>query len=218
MQPVAGVLGTSEGDTRTVASTYRKFCRFFVFACLIEILPLASVFAGAQQSGPTAPRQTTTPEAQTPAPVREETKRADKNILATIIQSGSTNTRGYRVVIHKDGSAIAEIRGAATGLRVEPGRSQQFPPGTVDTKTLRRLLKKIRDVSSIPVGSCQKSASFGTRTQIEYANKTSGDLQCMGPQASDGNQALLQTSGDLSRFVQTTLSQLKIDDRRGFEK
>jgi hypothetical protein len=49
-------------------------------------------------------------------------------ILATIIQSRSTNTRAYKVVIHNDGSATAEISGASFGLRIEPPRSQQFPP------------------------------------------------------------------------------------------
>jgi hypothetical protein len=79
---------------------------------------------------------------------------------------------------------------------------------------LRRLLTGIGDVSRIPTGVCPKSVSFGTRTQIEYAGKTSGDLQCIRQQASGGDQALLQASEDLGRFVRTTLSQLKIDDRR----
>jgi hypothetical protein len=47
-----------------------------------------------------------------------------------------------------------------------------------------------------------------------YAGKTSGDLQCIRQQASGGDQALLQASEDLGRLVQTTLSQLKITDRR----
>ncbi len=137
-----------------------------------------------------------------------------EGILATIIQSRSTNTRAYKVVIHNDGSATAEISGASSYLRIEPPRSQQFPPGTIDTKTLRRLLTEIGDVSRIPTGSCPKSVSFGTRTQIEYAGKTSGDLQCIRQQASDSDQALLQASENLGRFVRTTLGQLKINDRR----
>jgi hypothetical protein len=91
---------------------------------------------------------------------------------------------------------------------------REFPPGTIDTRKLRRLLTEVVDVSRIPTGGCAKSASFGTRTQIAYAGKTSGDLQCIRQQASGGDQALLQASEDLGRFVQTTLSQLKISDGR----
>jgi hypothetical protein len=137
-----------------------------------------------------------------------------ESILAIITQSGSTNSRGYKVVIHNDGSATAEIGGTSFAFRTEPSRSQEFPPGTIDTKTLRRLLTQIGDVSRIPIGSCAKSVSFGTRTQITYASKTSGDLQCIRQQASDGDRAPLQASEDLGRFVQTTLGQLKINDRR----
>jgi hypothetical protein len=137
-----------------------------------------------------------------------------ESILAFITQSGSTNSRGYKVVIHNDGSATVAIGGTGFALRTEPSRSQQFPPGTIDTDTLRRLLTQIGDVSRIPTGSCAKSVSFGTRTQITYASKTSGDLQCIRQQVSDGDHAPLQASEDLGRFVQTTLGQLKINDRR----
>jgi len=117
-------------------------------------------------------------------------------------------------VILEDGSAIAQIGGAISALRTEPSRSQQFPSGAIDTKTLRRPLIEFGDVSKIPTGGCAKSVSFGTRTQITYASKTSGDLQCIRQQASDGDQAPLQASEDLGRFVQKTLGQLKINDRR----
>ena len=40
-------------------------------------------------------------------------KQSVEGILATITQSRSTNTRGYKVVIHDDGSATAEISGPA---------------------------------------------------------------------------------------------------------
>src|SRR4029077_17462459 len=125
-----------------------------------------------------------------------------------------TNTRGYKVVIHNDGSTTAEIGAANYGFRTEPARSHPFLPGTIDTITLRRLLTEIGDVSKIPTGSCAKSASFGTRTQIIYASKTSGDLQCIRPKQSDVDQAPLKASQDLGRFVQTTLGQLKINDGR----
>ena len=168
---------------------------------LLTVLPLALVFAGLFSSNPVAALQAITPGSHQ-ATAEQEVKQSVEGILAVITQSRSTNTRGYEVVIHNDGSATAEIGGANFGLRTEPSRSQQFPPGTIDTKTLRRLLIEIGDVSRIPTGGCAKSASFGTRTQITYASKTSGDLQCIRQQASDVDQAPLQVSEDLGRFVQ----------------
>jgi hypothetical protein len=176
-------------------------------------VPLVLMFAGLLPSSPAAGQQAITPEnRQVTATVEQET--GAKGILATITQSRSTNTLGYTVLIYNDGSATAEIAGASFAPRTEPSRSQQFPPGAIDTKTLRRLLTEIGDVSKIPTGGCAKSVSFGTRTQITYASKTSGDLQCIRPQASDGDQGPEQASEDLGRFVKTTLGQLKINDRR----
>jgi hypothetical protein len=176
-------------------------------------VPLVLMFAALLPSNPAAAQQAITPENhQATATPEQET--GSKGILATIIQSRSTNTLGYRIAIHDDGSAIAEIGGPISALRTEPSRSQQFPPGAIDTKTLRRLLAQIGDVSKIPTGGCAKSASFGTRTQISYGSKTSGDLQCIRQQAPDADQAPLQACEDLGRFVQKTLAQLKINDRR----
>ena len=190
----------------------RKYGNGPTNAFLLSV-PLVLVFAGLPPRNPAAAQQAITSENhQATATAEQET--GVKGILATITQSRSTNTLGYRIVIHNDGSATAEIGGASSALRTEPSRSQQFPPGAIDTKTLRRLLTEIGDVSKIPTGGCAKSVSFGTRTQITYASKTSGDLQCIRQQASDGDQAPLQASEDLGRFVQTTLGQLKINDRR----
>jgi hypothetical protein len=193
----------------------RKYGNGPMYAVLLSVLPLVLAFAGLLPNNPVAAQQAITPpNHQATATAEQEMKEGVEGILATITQSRSTNTRGYKVVIHNDGSATAEIGGASVAIRTEPSRSQQFPPGAIDTKTLRRLLTEIGDVSRIPIGGCPKSVSFGTRTQITYASKTSGDLQCIRQQASDVDQAPLKASEDLGRFVQTTLGQLKIDDRR----
>jgi hypothetical protein len=192
----------------------KEYGNRLVNAILLPVLPLILAFAGLLLSSPAAAQWAITAENhQATATAEQEMKQGVEGILATITQSRSTNTRGYKVVIHNDGSATAEISGASFALRTEPSRSQ-FPPGTIDTKTLRRLLTQIGDVSRIPTGGCAKSVSFGTRTEITYASKTSGDLQCIRQQASEVDQAPLQASEDLGRFVQTTLGQLKINDRR----
>lgn len=178
-------------------------------------LTFVLAFAGLLRSNVAAAQPAILPEnGQAKASTEPEMKHAAEDILAVITQSRSTNTRGYKVEIHNDGSATAEIAGASFVGGTEPPRSQQFPPGTINTNTLRRLLTEIGDVSTIPTGGCAKSVSFGTRTQITYAGKTSGDLQCIRPQPSEGHPAPLQAAEDLGRFVQRTLAQLKIDDRR----
>ena len=171
---------------------------------------IALAFAGLPQTPVALP---VTSESQDPSTTEHVSRPSAEDDLATILQSGSTNTRAYRVVIHHDGSATVEINGAGLLQKSEPA-SQQFPPGTIDIKTLRRLLRGIGDVSRIPTGGCAKSVSFGTRTQIVYAGKTSGDLQCIRQETAGSDEAALQPAKDLSKFVQTTLDQLRIDARR----
>jgi hypothetical protein len=132
--------------------------------------------------------------------------------LATIIQSGSTNTIGYKLVIHRDGSA-AGMDNSSGSPRAQVVR-REYPAGTIATDKLQRLLAAIGDVSKIPIGACMKSASFGTTTEISYAGKVSGNLQCVPHQASGGDEALLQSSEDLAALVRAIQHQLKLDIRR----
>jgi hypothetical protein len=145
----------------------KKYGNVLMNAVLLCILPLVPAFAGLLPNNTAAAQQANTREnRQATATAEQEMKKSVEAILATITQSRSTNTRGYKVVIRNDGSATAEIGGASLALPAEPSPSQQFPPGAIDTKTLRRLLTEIGDVSKIPTGGCAKSVSFGTRTQI----------------------------------------------------
>ncbi|HXW92779.1 MAG TPA: hypothetical protein VEK33_19680 [Terriglobales bacterium] len=179
---------------------------------VIGIVSLFFALAGWWQSVPAAEPQAVTSKKPSVATMGQELTQGD---VATIIQSRSTNTRGYKVVIHEDGSATAQISGwASFRSGSEPPRLQEFPAGTIDVRALHRLLTEIGDVSKIPTGGCAKSVSFGTRTQLAYAGRTSGDLQCIRQQALSADQALLRASKDLSKFVSTTLAQLKIDNRR----
>jgi hypothetical protein len=204
----------SEPRTRGLSLNWKSY-NVLVLAGLVIEARLVLAFTVLLQSNSAAAPQPTTQERPAPPRTGQETKPGVEGDLATIIQSRSTNTRGYTIIIRNDGSATAEISsGAGFASGPEPPRTQAFPPGTIDTKTLRRLLTAIGDVSKIPAGSCPKSVSFGTRTQIAYAGKTSGDLQCIGQQAPSGDQARLQASEDLGKFVQATLSELKINDRR----
>src|ERR1019366_3012214 len=76
---------------------------------------LVLVFAGLPPRNPASAQQAITPENhQATATAEQET--GVKGILATITQSRSTNTLGYRIVIHNDGSATAEIGSARSAF------------------------------------------------------------------------------------------------------
>ena len=182
-----------------------------MFAGFARMLPLALAFAGLLQSSIAIGQRPDTQPTKG-APAGQETKPRAEGVLATILQSGSTNTRAYEVAIRNDGSVTAEFNDPNPDTRND--LPQRFPAGTVDVVILQRLLIEIGDVSRVQTGDCAKSASFGTRTQISYAGKTSGDLQCILHESLGGDQVLLHSSEDLGRFVQSILGQLKIDSRR----
>ncbi len=90
-------------------------------AVLLCVLRLVLEFAGLLPNSPAAAQQANTPEnRQATATAEQEMKQSVKDILATITQSRSTNTRGYKVVIRDDGSATAEIGGASLALPTDP--------------------------------------------------------------------------------------------------
>jgi hypothetical protein len=144
-----------------------------VFAASITLFSLFAVLASLLHDSPRAGAQTIAPENQSTV-AQQHAKQGAEGGLVTIIQTGSTNTLPYKVLIRDDGSATAEIGGTSSP------RLQQFPPGTIETKALLGLLARIADVTRIPTGNCPKSVSFGTHTEILYAGKASGDLQCIG--------------------------------------
>ncbi len=139
----------------------------------------------------------------------QETQPGVAGVLATIMQSGCTNTCGYNVGINTDGSATVFTIATTHSLVTR----QDFPAGTIDTKNLQTLLTEIGDVSRIPIGFHPKPVSFATTTKITYAGKTSGDLQCVEQSDPGGDQTLLHESEQLARIVLAILVQLKFDDR-----
>ena len=185
-----------------------------MLATFITVFSLLLVQAGSPPQSPDTAGQPSASGTQTTAEPQHKKPRPAR-YFATIIQSGSTNSRPYKVFLHSDGSATVQLlEGSSSALHPQaaPPRPQHVAAGTIDTKTLRQLLEQVADVSKIPVGVCPKSVSFGTRTQIVYAGKTSGDLQCIRAGASSGgDSAKLQAGQALSKFVQETLGRLKIN-------
>lgn len=195
-----------------------------MIAASLRVLPFVLAAAGLVQNNSIDGGQQAAPQPVQSAPALSrsqapETKASPekselKKSYAVIVQSSSTNSRPYKVFIFKDGSATAQIGGGGSLLHPQGPREQQFAAGAIDVKELRHLLREVADVSKIPTGGCAKSVSFGTKTQISYAGKTSGDLQCIREGAAGGDDSKLQAGQNLAKFVQTTLAQLKINTSR----
>ena len=97
---------------------------------------------------------------------------------AVIVDSGSTNTSGYRIQVWSDGSAsiVLQKRG------VTQGASKPFAITPSVTTQFFANLKAVRtaNVNTLP---CMKSASFGTTTRVSWHGWTSPDLDCPSDQA-----------------------------------
>jgi hypothetical protein len=88
---------------------------------------------------------------------------------AVIVNSGSTNARGYRIVVTPDKHAVVTIDGL-------PPRAQ-----TLDAATSTALFKALAagaPLDALESEPCMKSASFGSTTTVTYDGKRSPDLSC----------------------------------------
>jgi hypothetical protein len=106
----------------------------------------------------------------------------------TIVNSGSTNSAGFRIVVEKSGAAEYTQRPRRSAL------SQGETPKTVRKTVPESLAKTLYDdvsaahpLASLPAHGCMKSASFGTRLTIRFGEDESPDLSC-----GDGGNAKLQ--------------------------
>jgi hypothetical protein len=102
---------------------------------------------------------------------------------AVIVNSGSTNAPGYRIVVRPDG--------AATVLEGATIKHLQAPPLTV--KALFHDLRAAEPLRAMRTAGCMKSASFGTTTHIEWRGQSTPDLSCPST-----NPAILHLDRDVS--------------------
>ena len=93
---------------------------------------------------------------------------------AVIVDSGSTNTQGYKIEVWSDGTASLAMPGPS-------GSAQSAPKSfTIPAETTTRFFsdlaaaRKVRTATEV----CMKSASFGTTTHVTWQGWTSPDLDC----------------------------------------
>jgi hypothetical protein len=111
-----------------------------------------------------------------------------KAASVAIVNSGSTNAAGFRIVVPRSGDAeltSAPRRfGPDSGGKAEP-RRRKVPDTLVHD--LYSDLDAAKPLSSLPAPRCMKSASFGTRLTIEFGADATPDLSC-----GDGGVAKLK--------------------------
>jgi hypothetical protein len=87
-----------------------------------------------------------------------------------IVNSGSTNVAGYRIVVHKNGTADA----------YEGPNVVRRTLGPALAANLFAHVERAAPLDALPTAHCMKSASFGSRTIVAWNGRTSGDLTCGG--------------------------------------
>lgn len=94
---------------------------------------------------------------------------------AAIVDSGSTNTAGYRIDVSSDGTGRLTMNPRA-GMTASAQPKEFHLAAALATRFFSDV-KAARDanVTGVP---CMKSASFGTTTHVEWSGWKSPDLDC----------------------------------------
>ncbi len=93
---------------------------------------------------------------------------------AVIVDSGSTNSMGYRIDVWSDGSAQSVLHSRGSAAHGSPKAFSLSP--SLATRFFADL-KAARDGNALGT-PCMKSASFGTSTHVTWHGWISPDLDC----------------------------------------
>jgi hypothetical protein len=108
---------------------------------------------------------------------------------AVIVDSGSTNSLGYKIEVWSDGRATLAARGNGT----QPA-AKSFTMSQTAIARFFADLKAARDGKATGV-PCMKSASFGTTTRVYWHGWMSPDLDC--PAGNALTAALVHDVGEI---------------------
>jgi hypothetical protein len=120
--------------------------------------------------------------------------------VAVIVNSGSTNTAGFRIAVPQSGEA--EYTPAPRRVI----RPSSGPPAETHLQLPDSLVKRLyadldaaKPFSSLPTQRCAKSASFGTMLTIALGFQETPDLSCGGGD-SEKLKALLRDANDIVKL------------------
>ncbi|HML16792.1 MAG TPA: hypothetical protein VK419_07190 [Bryobacteraceae bacterium] len=108
-----------------------------------------------------------------------------------VVNSGSTNAAGFRIVVEKSGQAEYTSK-PRRGL--DKGQAPVTIRKTISKSLADSLYADVKAASplaSLPPQSCMKSASFGSRLTVEFGDDVSPDLSC-GDDGTAKMQALIR--------------------------
>ena len=110
---------------------------------------------------------------------------------AEIVNSGSTNTRGYVIEVRRSGALVVDAEDGAgpRDMAVAPDLVARF----------FATLDAAKPLGSLPLGNCPKSKSFGYSIAIRYRGTTSPDLTC--PVGAE-EQELASLAAEIARRAQ----------------
>ncbi|HKW44040.1 MAG TPA: hypothetical protein VJN22_00195 [Candidatus Eremiobacteraceae bacterium] len=112
---------------------------------------------------------------------------------AVILNTGSTNTLGYRIVVQPSGAAeyVNGSRRAAASI-----------PRSLATRFFKDL-QAAMPLSSRGASDCMKSASFGYSSFVWWKGSRSGDLTCGGGGAVDADALTIAQALGASTALRT---------------
>ncbi len=117
--------------------------------------------------------------------------------LATIVNSGSTNTAGFRIAIRRSGAAeYTSIPRGANSQNTEPEKSGREIPKDLAMRLFSDL-EAAKPLGGLPAPHCMKSKSFGSRLTIEFGGESTPDLSC----GDGGNEHLRAIIKDVNEMV-----------------
>jgi hypothetical protein len=113
---------------------------------------------------------------------------------AVIVDSGSTNTAGFKIVVEKSGKAVYTESARTAAIHRK-----------ISGDLVRRLFADLeagKPLADLPHRACMKSASFGTTMTIEFSGQTTPDLSCRN--GADGKlQALIDDADQVVKAFKT---------------
>lgn len=118
-----------------------------------------------------------------------------------IVNSGSTNTAGFQIVLDKSGKAEYTSRPRRIDKDAAPKVMRRAIPKSV-TMRLYSDVNAARPLASLPSPHCAKSASFGTRLTILFDDDESPDLSC-GDGGDPKLAALIRDANQIINAFQT---------------
>ncbi|CAF3546131.1 unnamed protein product [Rotaria socialis] len=96
-----------------------------------------------------------------------------------IVNSGSTNTPGYRVEIEHNGNVHYYIAPRRVGIiSLNGGTNGTAKLSRKTTKDLYHHIKQCEPFNKLTIETCLKSVSFGFSLKLIYNGQTTPDLTC----------------------------------------